>query len=320
MQEDLKSVIDDIRRWQDLMHASERDVEFYAIEPLFPLLGWGRFEVSRQYSVGTEERGRVDYSLKIDDSNKVFLEAKAGSEDLQAHQEQLVVYTAKYGVPLGVLTNGHRWWFYLPLEEGPWERRRFRAIDLLAQEPSDIASELTAFLSRENVVTGIAVEEAKARLAKLKREREIAEYLPKAWDSLVTDTSGPLIDLLAETVEKGCGHRPGADRIQRFLKNMKRLEHQPPPELPSVQRRTRAKRPPFTFDMVGIEAREKLQFKDDPQIECEVIDNKNVRYKGVQYSLSDLAQRLKGSSRLAGPRHWTYKGEILADRRKRLET
>ena len=321
MQEDLRVVIEELQSSRDLLRASETDVKHFVIMQFVTLLGWNQFnEVKPEYSVGTEEKGRVDYSLQINGSNKVFLEAKAGNENLRGHQEQLVVYTAKHGVQLAVLTNGHRWWFYLPLEEGPWEPKKFCEIDLRAQGPSEVASELSVFLSREDVHTGAAVEEAKARLAKLQSEREIDEYLPKAWGSLVSDTNSLLFDLIAETVEKGCGHKPGSDRIQRFLKETNRPEPQQPPVLPIVQMETGGKKANLTFDMVEIPVGAKLQFVDNPQIECEVIDNKRVLFKGRSSTLSGSATELKGTTHgVRGSLFWVYEGETIQQRRERLE-
>ena len=50
---------------------------------LLSLLGWNTFnisEVTPEYSVGTK---RVDYSLRINNSNKVFIEVKRFNEDLR---------------------------------------------------------------------------------------------------------------------------------------------------------------------------------------------------------------------------------------------
>jgi predicted type IV restriction endonuclease len=102
-------------------------------------LGWNPFninEVKPEYSVAGR---RVDYSLRIYDANKVFLEVKKMGEELDRHQDHLLDYSFKEGVKLAVLTNGMTWWFYLPLQEGSWEQRKFFAIDILQQEPAHIA-------------------------------------------------------------------------------------------------------------------------------------------------------------------------------------
>jgi predicted type IV restriction endonuclease len=70
------------------------------------LLGWNIFnsdEVHPEYSVGILS---VDYSLRIDNANRVFLEVKRVREDLENHQEQLLNHSFEQGVKLAVLTNG----------------------------------------------------------------------------------------------------------------------------------------------------------------------------------------------------------------------
>ena len=81
-------------------------------------------------------------------------------ESLEPHQEQLLNYSFTEGVKLAALTNGTKWWLYLPLSEGSWEQRRFYSLDLLAQEPADVAGRFIEFLARERVVSGEAREAA----------------------------------------------------------------------------------------------------------------------------------------------------------------
>ena len=69
--------------------------------------------------------GNVDFALRHRGVNKVFIEVKKVGAKFEAHQEQLLNYSFNYGVKLATLTNGLTWWFYLPLQEGRWEQRRF---------------------------------------------------------------------------------------------------------------------------------------------------------------------------------------------------
>lgn len=79
-------------------------------------------------------------------------------------------------------------------------------------------------------------------------------------------------------------------------------------------------RPPFRFSMVGVPVGAALQWANDPEIECTVVDDKRVLYDGTTYSLSGLAQKLKPSKRsVAGPMYWMYEEETLAERRWRFE-
>ncbi len=58
---------------------------------MLTLLGWNQFnidEVTPEYSVSGK---RVDYALRHNGSNKVFIEVKKAGEDLEKHQEQVLI-------------------------------------------------------------------------------------------------------------------------------------------------------------------------------------------------------------------------------------
>jgi hypothetical protein len=183
------------------------------------ILGWNAFnvdEVHPEYSVGKD---KVDYSLRLDDANEVFLEAKKVSEDLERerHQRQLLNYSFQQGVKLAILTNGVTWWFYLPLHEGDWEQRKFYSIDIYQQEAEDIASKFVDFLSRENIASGAALDNAEAVYKSQQRQKILQATLPRAWNMIVSEPDGLLVDLLNETSESICGYRADDNTIKRFL-------------------------------------------------------------------------------------------------------
>ena len=77
---------------------------------------------------------------------------------------------------------------------------------------------------------------------------------------------------------------------------------------------------PFRFSMCNIAPGEEIEYCNNPEIRCKVVDDKQVEYQGKKYSLSALAQILTGSKwSVAGPRYFKYKGEWLNDIRHRLE-
>ena len=80
------------------------------------------------------------------------------------------------------------------------------------------------------------------------------------------------------------------------------------------------KKPPFRFDAVGIPIGATLQWKDDPDIECQVnSDTTYVLYEGRRWAISTLAKELKGWYWTpAGPDYWLYKGELLRQRERRF--
>ena len=137
MNEKLSALFNRIKADSNLLTVSEAQTSQGIVLPILNNLGWDVFdtsEVTPEYSVSG---GRVDFALRIQSINKVFLEIKKTSENLENHQQQLVYYAFQQGVKLAILTNGITWQFYLPLEEGSWEQRRFFTIDLMEQSIDD---------------------------------------------------------------------------------------------------------------------------------------------------------------------------------------
>lgn len=188
------------------------------ILPILHLLGWNTYnidEVTPEFSI---ENRRVDYSLRLNNTNEVFLEVKKTSEDLEKHQEQLLDYSFRQGVDLAILTNGITWWFYLPMKKGDWKARRFYTIDITQQESNYVAEKFIDLLSKANVQTGKAFQHAESiYIGKLKK-KVLAETLPEAWNKLISEPDSLLLDLLSETTEKLCGFKPELDEVTRFLK------------------------------------------------------------------------------------------------------
>ena len=81
------------------------------------------------------------------------------------------------------------------------------------------------------------------------------------------------------------------------------------------------RRPKFTFKNLGIKPGEYLEYVHDTRIKVKVLnDDRLVEYDGKEYHLSNLAQQLLGRpSRVQGPLHFSYKGEVLTELRDRLE-
>jgi predicted type IV restriction endonuclease len=156
MQEQLKGFINRLKTDRRIETFDEASTKQAVILPLLTDLGWNQInidEVQPEYSVSGK---RVDYSLRINSLNKVFIEVKKIGIELENHQEQLLNYSFQQGVKLAILTNGVTWWFYLPLNEGSWEQRKFYTIDVFQQDSDDMVSKFIDFLSRDNINSGKA--------------------------------------------------------------------------------------------------------------------------------------------------------------------
>jgi hypothetical protein len=193
------------------------------ILPILQELGWSVFddeEVSPEFTILNQ---RVDYSLRHNHFNKVFIEVKKINENLESHQEQLLQYSFKEGVKLAILTNGIAWWFYLPLHEGNWEQRKFNSIDIIEQDTQRIIEKLRAFLSKEEVVSGNAVKNAENHYNNRLKGQIIKENIPKAWIKLVEQKDAFLVELIAETTEKLCGYKPDDQSVKDFISTLSNM-------------------------------------------------------------------------------------------------
>jgi len=181
------------------------------------LLGWDVYNIDEVYPEFTIENKRVDYALRINNSNEFFLEVKRPSEDLDKHQEQLLEYAFRQGVELAALTNGITWLFYLPTKKGDWAARRFYAIDILEQDPKEASEKFVQILSKENIKNGDAVNHAKNIYEGRIKRKTIKETLPGAWNKIISEPDTLIIDLLAEFVEKICGFKPDKEDVETFF-------------------------------------------------------------------------------------------------------
>jgi len=221
MQEQLKVFVDRLKTDRRIDTFDEAATKQVVVLRLLSLLGWDTFnidEVTPEYSVAGK---RVDYSLKISNLNKVFIEVKRIGIELENHQEQLLNYSFQQGVKLAILTNGVTWWFYLPLNEGSWEQRKFYTIDILQQDSEDIASKFNDFLSKDNINSGKAIQNAEAIYKGQQKTNILEETLPKAWNKIIEEADDLLIDLINETAEKICGFKADTEVVERFLSKNK---------------------------------------------------------------------------------------------------
>ena len=219
MEERLTTAIKGIRSDKRISTLDEKSTRAEVIDPVLERLGWDKFgeDFVIEYSV---PGGAVDYALHVRNMPKVFIEAKNPREDLRRHVDQLVTYCAKHGVPLAALTNGLNWWFYLPLKEGTVEARQFCRLDISVQDISEICNRLIEFLSRENVYSGVAVENAEARLTQLQEAKKVDNALPQAWEDLIAGPDGMLVELINEKLKGLCGVEAEPERIKGFLSGL----------------------------------------------------------------------------------------------------
>ncbi len=223
MNEVLLKLIQTFKEDKRLLELDEAATKQAVVLKILSVLGWDPFniyEVSPEYSVGGR---KVDYALIHNGKVKVFIEVKKVNEDLERHQEQLLNYSFQEGIPLAVLTNGISWWFYLPLLEGSWEQRKFYTIEIYEQKEEEIVKKFEEFLSKDNVISNKALENAKRLHSSRQKQSLIKETLPKAWNKIITEPDEFLVELLADTTEKLCGYKPESKSVEQFLNGIEPL-------------------------------------------------------------------------------------------------
>lgn len=215
---DLSDLISNLQKDKRLYTYGEASTKQAVILPILNILGWDTHnidEITPEYSL----RGKkVDYCLRHNGSNKIFLEVKKVSEELGNHEEQILMYCFEEGVKLAILTNGITWWFYLPLKEGSWrEKRKFYTIDIYEQLPEEIAEMFNYFLSKDKVISGEAFNNAEKIYENRQKKNKIKKAIPNAWYKLINESNEDLIRLISETTESISGYRPQIEEVEDFL-------------------------------------------------------------------------------------------------------
>ncbi|MCY3897439.1 MAG: hypothetical protein OXF54_02105 [Caldilineaceae bacterium] len=217
MPQTIAQAVEQIKGTVLLRNLDEASTKQGIVLKLLHLGGWNTFdlsEVAPEYTVGNR---RVDFALKPSTANTVFIEAKRLGESLENHQQQLLEYSFQEGVRMAALTNGQTWWLYLPLRQGNWEQRRFLTIDLESQEPAIVEQRFIAYLSRENVISGRAIDEAETLSQSQQRVEITKKTLIEAWNHIVKTPDDILVDLLSETAERICGFKVDPELVKQFL-------------------------------------------------------------------------------------------------------
>jgi len=258
--DNLLELIRDLQKDKRLYTYDEASTKQAVILPILKFLGWNTHkidEVTPEYSL----RGKkVDYCLRHNGSNKIFLEVKKISEELEKHEEQLLMYCFQEGIKLAVLTNGINWWFYLPLQEGNWsEKRKFYAIEIYFQSPEEIGDKFVSFLSKDKVISGEAFNNAEKIYENKQKQNKIKEAIPRAWYELINESNEELIKLISETTEKISGYYPQIEEIEDFLGKYLQKEY-PRPRTKEINDNTQ-KKEPSTYIRKGYTGQKIVSFK-----------------------------------------------------------
>ena len=216
MQKQIQSFIKDLKSNKKLSSFDEASTKQAVVLRMLSFLGWDIFnvdEVSPDYAANSSH---VSYALRLGGNNKIFVEVKRISEKLDNHQKKFVEAASGENVDFAVLTNGVTWWFYLTSANGGWQQKWFYSADFFAQEPDTFVPQLVDLLTMNKVSKGQALKTAK-NLFRDKKQKMAADFLPKAWNQIISQPNKIFIELLSLQTEKLCGYKVDIKSIETFL-------------------------------------------------------------------------------------------------------
>jgi hypothetical protein len=214
----MKNEINEIRNNLKLgKYQSEAAVSLGIVQRILLLLNWPIYDSSiviPEYSVDVK---RVDFALCHPQYKPIiFIEIKQVGQSIGA-ERQLFEYAFYQGIPMGILTDGQEWQFFLPAEPGEFSDRRVYKLDLLERDIEDIIEVFNRYLDYSNVKSGKAIDAARKDYRNIYQQREAANTLHEAWKRLIEEGDDTLIELVADKVESLCGYRPNPDQVIDFL-------------------------------------------------------------------------------------------------------
>jgi len=217
MKKEIESFIKNLKSNKKLSTFDESSTKQAVVLRLLSFLGWDIFDVEEVYPDYGSNSHRVSYALRVKNTNKLFIEVKRVHEKLDTHQKRLVDFATGEKVGLSVLTNGTVWWFYLPSANGDWQQKWFYSVDLLNQKPYTIVPQLIDLLSKDKVSRGQSLRAAKS-LYQDKKQKMAADFVPQAWNKILSGPNKIFVELLSDTTEKICGCEVDSNLIEKFLK------------------------------------------------------------------------------------------------------
>ncbi len=216
MNKEIISFIDGLKANRQLTSFEVPAIKQSVVMKLLFMLGWDIFNLDEVSQNFTAEKHPVDFCLKINGANKIFINVIKADQPLVDHAPGLCAAASRAKIEFCVLTNGNQWLFYLTSDPKPVAGNDFCSLDLLAQGTDDVARQLNEFLQKDQLAQGRALKSAQKLLQERSRAR-VEEALPEAWRQILSAPHELLVDLLCDTTEKICGFRPEKKRAAQFL-------------------------------------------------------------------------------------------------------
>lgn len=211
MEKQIIAFIESLKGDKRLLSLDEASTKQAIVIKMLSLLGWDIFNVDEVKPDLMAKSCRVDYALRKNKFNTVFIGVKKAGEELKKDQKEILAGAISEGVKLVLVTNGFQWWFYLSFREGVAEQRKVCAVDLLKQKPQEAAARLISLLEKGNVTGGKSLKKAET-MQEARQSRAVDRYLHEAWQTLLKRPPDVLIKSIKDGFEKLSGY-PVEDKV-----------------------------------------------------------------------------------------------------------
>lgn len=209
----------------DNKYSNEASISTGIVLNILQKLNWDIFNtelIKPEYIVNKNKR--VDYALfkqSITDTIPyIFIEVKNIGK-INGADRQLFEYAFHGGVPIIISTDGVCWNFYLTMEPGDYEKRKFFHINLLKDDLISSEDAFIKYLDYNNIISGNSLESAKLDYYNNIKRKEIECAIPKSFKNILFYNNIEFLKLLKDNVKKVCGYEPNDKICNNFLEKIK---------------------------------------------------------------------------------------------------
>lgn len=222
----MNEVLSEIREYiKKEYFKNEENVRFSLVARILQKLGWDIWnpkEVATEFPVlPSEDYTRVDIALFENPSTlSVFIEIKAMGKletELNKCEIQLRDYNRNNTALFSIITDGQIWRFYFSQTGGEFSKKCFKVLDLLDDDLEDVELSFYAFLSKEEIQSGKAKNEAETYLKLNQKQRAMEDALPEARRLVLEPPFPSLLQAIIGLVKKA-GFSVSEEEVRRFVK------------------------------------------------------------------------------------------------------
>lgn len=247
----MKEILDDINlKLSESYYSNEEHVRLSLVSRVLQSLEWDIWnprEVNAEYyCIPNEDRSKVDIALFLTSQvPSVFIEIKAVGKiysDLVNIERQLRDYNRNLTALFSIITDGRKWRFYYSQAGGEFSHKCFKVLDLFEDNLDDVETFFKAFLSKPEIASGNAEQDARSYLQLSQKQRAMDDAFPQARRMLDVLPFPSLPQALVERVA-AAGHKISMEEATEFIQTYQPTQ-KPIPEALAPRNLTHSELPP----------------------------------------------------------------------------